>query len=85
MDSQLESAKKEYPTTGIVTISESLIFPNTDIKRKPEPEVIPDTVADKVWGFRTPTLMQHIAMPFYDVPRDFKGPLLDDPKLSQLK
>jgi hypothetical protein len=37
MDSQLEQQKKEYPKTGIVTIAESLIFPKTDIKRKPEP------------------------------------------------
>ena len=85
MDSQLESAekKKDYPETGIVTISESLIFPNTDIKSKqPEQNYVPDTQANKVWGFRTPTLMQHLAMPFYPVPREFKGPMLDDPKLA---
>ena len=29
--------------------------------------------------------MQSLALPFYPVPRDFKGPALDDPKLSQLK
>ena len=73
---------KDYPKTGIVTISESLVFPNTEVGRKPEPEIVPDTEAFAVWGFRTPTLMQHIAMPFYNVPREFKGPALDDPKLS---
>ena len=77
-----EEAKKY----GIRTVSESLVYP----KDTPEPVVdeFPPQLQDtNVWGFKTPTFWQAVAIPFYDVPRTpgVSGPIWKDPKLVDLK
>ena len=71
---------------GIPTVASSNLVPDSTKTREDKgPTKSEEDI--KIWGFRTPTLYQHMMMPWSNPPRTpgSTGNILNDPKLESLK